>query len=221
MWKKDHVQTAIALAAIIGIVFGLWFGSQLVLNTRIFPALAVVSGSMCISYDGSCDGWLAVSQPFDRTLHRGDLIVIQGVDPKTLNTNYPNSDVIVFYSPNNPTELIVHRIIGTTIVNGTIYFQTKGDGNGNPWPQTPESSLDPWDSNSPAGVPQSMVVGKVVMRIPWVGWMPILMQKAGANGSIVLPIILILIVLLIAVQFGDLLIKRRKSSTVKHKLGTD
>ena len=129
IWKNDTVQTVIVVILIIAVVFGIWYGSQVALNTKIPPALAVVSGSMCIPYDGACDGW---THPFDRTLHVGDIIVIEGVDPHNLKTNYPNSsDIIVFHSPNNPSELIVHRIIKTTVVNGTIYFQTKGDGNGN------------------------------------------------------------------------------------------
>jgi len=212
-WKNDTFQTVIVVILIIAVLFGVWFGSEAVLGTKIPPALAVTSGSMCIPYDGACDGW---THPFDLTLHTGDVIIIQGVNPKDLKTNYPNSDIIVFHSPNNPNELIVHRIIATTVVNGTIYFQTKGDGNGNdnPWPQTPNSGLDPWDYNSPAGVPQSMVVGKVVMRIPWIGWVAIEMQKIGANNTIVIPIIVLLIVLLIIVEFVPSVLKtRRKQSS--------
>ena len=193
---------------IVALVFGFWFGSQVVLNTKIMPALAVVSGSMCIQYDGACDGW---SHPFDRTLHVGDIIVIQGVDPKELNVNYPNSDIIVFHSPQNPGELIVHRIIGTTDVNGTTYFLTKGDGNGNPWPQPPQSSLDPWDYDTVPGVSPDLIVGKVVMRVPWIGWIAIKMQQAGANNSMVIPIIVILIVLLAIVEFVVPLLKRKKA----------
>lgn len=216
IWKNDTVQTVIVVILIIAVVFGIWYGSQVALNTKIPPALAVVSGSMCIPYDGACDGW---THPFDRTLHVGDIIVIEGVDPHNLKTNYPNSsDIIVFHSPNNPSELIVHRIIKTTVVNGTIYFQTKGDGNGNPWPQTPESALDPWDYNSPAGVPESMVVGKVVLRVPWVGWVAIEMQKIGANNSTVIPIIVLLIALLIIVEFVPSMLKaRKKQSTFAEK----
>jgi hypothetical protein len=210
LWKNDTVQTAIVVILIVGVVFGVWFGSQIVLNTKIPPALAVVSGSMCIPYDGSCDGLLSFDHPFERTLHKGDIIIIQGVDPKDLNTNYPESDTIVFHNPSLPSELIVHRIIGSTVVNGTLYFRTKGDGNGNPWPQPPASGLDHWDSDSPPGVAEDLVVGKVVMRIPWIGWIAIKMQEMGASNSTVVPIIIILIVLLIIIEFVPSLLKRRK-----------
>ena len=181
----------------------------MVLNTKIPPALAVVSGSMSIPYDGGDNLALSLEHPFDRTLSIGDIIIIEGVNPKDLNTNYPNSDIIVFHKPGDPSELIVHRIIGVTDVNGTLYFQTKGDGNGNPWPQTPQYGQDQWDSNSPPGVPQNLVVGKVVMRIPWVGWIAIGIQKLGADSSAVIPIIVVIIILLVLVEFVPPLLKRK------------
>lgn len=210
LWKNEPFQTLIVIGLIALLVFGFWFGGQLILHTKIPPALAVISGSMCVPYDGGCGGWTSVNHPFVRTLHKGDIIIIQGVNPEDLKTNYPESDIIVFHSPLNPTELIVHRIIGKTVINGITYFSTKGDGNGNVWPQTPQSGLDPWDYNSPSGVPQDLIVGKVVMRIPWIGWISIKMQEAGGNSSIVTPIIFILIVLLVVIEFVVPLLKRKK-----------
>jgi hypothetical protein len=80
------------------------------------------TGSMCIPYDGNCDGW---SHPFERTLHVGDLLIVQGVNPATLNTNYPDSDIIVFHEPGNPNRLIVHRIEAVQNINGTLIFKLK------------------------------------------------------------------------------------------------
>jgi len=48
LWKNEYFQTAVVVALIVAVIFGFWFGSQLVLNTKIPPALAVISGSMCI-----------------------------------------------------------------------------------------------------------------------------------------------------------------------------
>jgi signal peptidase I len=222
LWKNEYFQTLIVVVLIALIVFGFWYGSQLVLNTKIPPALAVTSGSMCIPYDGACDGWLSVSHPFERTLHKGDIVIIQGVNPQDLNVNYPDSDIIVFHKPNDPNELIVHRIIGKTEVNGTIYFSTKGDGNGNVWPQPPQSSLDPWDYSNPPGVSQDLVVGKVIMRIPWVGYIAIFMKDVlGSNSAIIgIPIIAILIILLVVIEFVVPLL-RRKKPIVEQKTTTE
>jgi signal peptidase I len=202
LWKNDYVQTAVVIGLIALAVFGFWYGSQVVLNTP-YPALAVVSGSMCVPYDGACDGW---THPFDHTLHIGDLIIVQGVDPEDLNANYPDSDIIVFHKPSNPDELIVHRIVAVDERNGTLYFYTKGDGNGfDKWPATPQTTeYDPW--NSGRGVPENLVVGKEVMRIPWIGHIVLFMRN-----SIGLPIVVALIILIIIVEFVYPLLKGKKS----------
>jgi signal peptidase I len=199
LWKNDYFKTIVAMVLIVAIVLSLFFGLKLALNVSYGPIVVVESGSMCVPYGyGGCDGWRSINHPFAHTLHKGDVIIIQGVDPKDLKTDYPNSDIIVFYDPNDPSGTpIIHRIIRVAENNGILYFKTKGDGNGNPWPQTPTSGLDPWDYNNPAGIPQNMVVGKVVMRIPWFGWLSLIMQKSTWG----LPLIIALIVLLIIIEF--------------------
>jgi signal peptidase I len=199
LWRNEYFQTAVSIGLIVLAVFGFWYGSQAILNTP-YPALAVVSGSMCIPYDGTCDGW---THPFSQTLHIGDLIIIQGVNPAQLNANYPDSDITVFHDPTDPTEFIVHRIISKQEINGTLYFRTKGDGNGNVWPSTPEHGMDDW-SGYPNGVPQSLVVGKVVMRIPWVGHIVLFMRN-----SFGIPLVIIIILLALIVEFVIPLVRQK------------
>jgi len=219
--KNDYFQTVIVVALSVAIVFGFWLGSQVALNTKIVPALAVVSGSMCIPYDNSCDGWL---HPFDRTLHVGDVVVIQGVDPKDLNTNYPNSDIIVFHKPSNPDELIVHRIVRNMTIDGKLYFFTKGDGNSPPdtWPTVPQTNdYDFWingNASIPQGaVSQDLVEGKVVLRVPWIGQIAIFLHGTlGVNNNFVaIAVIVILIVLLVIVDFASSLFKRNRLIVVQ------
>ena len=195
MWKNDYFKTIIAIALIIAIVLVFFFGLQLGLKTS-YPLLTVESGSMSIPYDGNDNFWLSFTHPFDRTLSIGDIIVVQGVNTKDLNTNYPNSDIIVFHSPITG-ELIVHRIISSETVNGVTYYETKGDGNGNPWPQPTVlgQGTDPWDYNNPPGVPQNLIVGKVIMRIPWFGWITLFMRSNSLGLPIVIGIILLLVIL--------------------------
>jgi signal peptidase I len=162
---------------------------------------------MCIPYDGACDGWTSINHPFAPTMHKGDIIIIQGVDPKTLNADYPNSDIIVFHRPDNPSELVVHRIISEEVREGKIYFLTKGDGNNPPdtWPNPP-AYHDPWGE-----VSQDLVVGKVIMRIPWIGWITIGMQELGVSGTAtVVPLIVILIILAIIVEFVVPLLRNKR-----------
>ena len=190
VWKNDYFKTAVAIGLIVAIVLGFFFGLQLVLNTP-YPALTVESGSMCIPYDGRCDGW---SHPFDRTLHVGDILIVQGVNPKDLNANYPNSDIIVYRDTLN-NKLIVHRIAAVQEINGMLYFKTKGDANGPTlWPNVPNYYDDIPDAR---GVPQDLVVGKVVMRIPWFGHITLFMR----NNPWGLPLVIALILLLVIIEF--------------------
>jgi len=205
MWKNDYFKTVIAIVLIVAIVLGFLVGLQAALHTPD-PALTVESGSMSIPYDGADNFWASLEHPFYRTLSIGDIIIVEGVNPKYLNINYPNSDIIVFHSPADPSLLIVHRIISSKTINGTIYFETKGDGNGNFWPQTPTSGLDPWDSNNPPGVNQNMVVGKVVMRIPWFGWITLFMRDNPWG----LPVVIALILLLVIVEFVVPILREKK-----------
>jgi signal peptidase I len=208
LWRNDYFKSAVVIGVIVALVFGFFFGLQFVLNTPV-PLRVVESGSMCVPYDGLCDGW---SHPFDQTLHVGDIILIQGVNPADLNTNYPNSDIIVYENPTDPSATpIVHRIVAVENINGTLYFQTKGDGNGGDgykWPTVP--SVGEYDSHTlwttGEGVPQDLVVGKVVMRIPWFGWITLFMR----SNSWGLPVIVALIVLLVVVEFVVPIVRGKK-----------
>ena len=196
--KNDYVKTAIAIALIVAIVLGFFFGLGLALGTSV-PVRVVESGSMCTEIVG-CNGW---SHPFEQTLHVGDIIVIQSVNAEDLNADYPNSDIIVYQNPNLRGNLdatpIVHRIVAKYQANGIWYFQTKGDGNGENWPTTPTSSE--YDSHTlwstGEGVPQDLVLGKVVLRIPYFGWITLFMR----GNSWALPLVIGLIMLLVVVEF--------------------
>lgn len=172
LWKNNYFQMAVSVGLIILVVAGIFFGAKLVLSTD-YPFLTVESGSMCVPYGGLCDGW---SHPFDRTLHVGDVIVVQGVNPADLNVG----DIIVFHSPFGGSDLIVHRIIAIENVTGTLKFITKGDGNNDP---------DSW-----LPFPASLVVGKVIGRIPWIGLITLFMKE---NSWGILLIILLMIIVLI------------------------
>jgi signal peptidase I len=206
LWKNNYFKTAIAIALIVAIVLGFFLALQLALNTP-YPTLTV---EMCIPEGRFCDGW---SHPFARTLHIGDILIIQGVNPADLNANYPNSDIIVYRDPAS-NKLIVHRIVSEQNINGTIYFKTKGDANGPIfWPDQPNYYDDIPDAR---GVPQDLVVGRVVMRIPWFGWITLFMR----NNPWGLPVFIALILLLVVVEFIAPTLKRKKKRTAQNDAQT-
>jgi len=208
--KNDYVKSIVVIAIIVGVILGFFFGLQFALGTSV-PVRVVESGSMCVPYDGACNGW---SHPFAHTLHIGDIIIIQKINPADLNTNYPNSDIIVYENPTDQSSTpIVHRIVAVEKINGTLYFQTKGDGNsGTKWPN--QVSPQDYDSHTlwstGQGVPQDLVVGKVIMRIPYFGWITLFLR----NNAWGLPVIIGLIMLLVVLEFVIPII-RGKSKDVK------
>lgn len=140
--KRDYVQTAIMIVAVVLAVLIFWFGLSFVLKTGN-PVLAVASGSM------------------EPVLYAGDLIVIEGIeDVTTIHVGTKDSehpgDIIIFNEPGPSEELIVHRAVDV-IDNGdgTYGFKTWGDNNG--W-------QDGWT------VEEDNIVGRYLgIKIPWIG----------------------------------------------------
>ena len=167
---------------ILAVVFGFWYGSRLVLNTE-YPMLAVASGSMHLPRSTECDAW---SHPFAPTLHTGDLIIIQGVNASDIyaapyNESGRSGDILVFRATDRD-ELIVHRAVGKTVIDGQLYFITQGDHNLGPGPYSPTPAKD--------------VIGKVVMRVPWLGHVALYMRNSTG-----IFIVIALIIVLIAIEF--------------------
>jgi signal peptidase I len=183
LWKNEYFRTAVAIIVIVIVVFGFWFGAQIILGTP-YPVLAVASGSMYIPRGAKCDGW---SHPFAPTLQTGDLIIIERVNPEDIYANPGNGDILVFTYTDPVTgesTLIVHRAVNKTVdQNGEIEFITWGDNNYGPGPGSP--------------TPASSVIGKVIMRIPWFGWLALFMRNSSAIYIIAVVIVLLIIVELV------------------------
>jgi len=191
LWKNEYFKTAIMIILIIVIVFGFWYGFQLVQNTQ-YPALAVASGSMCTLPGPYCDGW---THPFEHTLHVGDLIIVQGVNPAEVRAEYPDGDIIVFRRPGSLDELIVHRAIENATVGDKIYFRTKGDGNDTPDSYSGEGT---WKGM----ISEDLVIGKVVLRVPWIGHIALFMRNSYGIFIIVILIIIVVIVEFVVPAFA-------------------
>lgn len=214
LWKRDYFQTAVMIVIILVAVLILWFGSQTLLGTPN-PALAVASGSMCKVQHMSCDGW---SHPFERTLHTGDLIIVQGINPKDVKTAAdPEGDIIIFHKPlgnfGSDDELIVHRAIENATHNGLVYFRTKGDGNYGPdnWGDPSTGSGDYRGENYTWNnmISEKLLVGKVVLRIPWLGHLALFMRDSSA-----IYLVMALIVILIIVEFVIPAIRSQRTGSV-------
>ncbi len=100
------------------------------------------------------------------TLDRGDLLVVKGVTFEEIVAGRKNGTIIVYRHPVDG-RLIVHRVY-EKLPDGTL--RTWGDNNPVP---------DPWV------VPIENVVGKVMYRIPYLGYPKIILSElVGATPSI-------------------------------------
>jgi len=105
------------------------------------------------------------------TLKLGDLVLVRGCSTAFVN------DIIVFERPHNSegeaSLLIVHRVVKTNSINGSVYYQTKGDNN--PYP-------DYWTDYRGSAyaydgmVSNKLLVGKVVYVIPYLGIITFFLQ---------------------------------------------
>lgn len=161
--KREYVQTAILLLIVVISFVAFWFGLKAALRTE-HPLCGVASGSMI------------------PTLQVGDIIVVQGLSPDEIYAApAPEGDIIVYYKPKgwrDPNDLIVHRAIDVSSRDGKLYFKTHGDAN-------PPGS---WEE-----VPEDYVIGKVLLRIPLVGFITFLM-RTPAGILVILPILILIIV---------------------------
>ncbi|MEE8239384.1 MAG: signal peptidase I [Nitrososphaerales archaeon] len=114
-------------------------------------------------------------------LEVGDIILVNGgqrVDSLEIG------EIIVFTLPTNPTgdRVIVHRVNGIIGLDGEVGLKTKGDNN---------PSIDGWT------VREREFIGKVILRIPAIGWLAIWLAPPLNYYAVVLIVLLIL-----AVEYG-------------------
>lgn len=161
------VRVLILVALVFIVTYGGMAVAKFVMNTES-PVMVVPSTSMV------------------PTLNVGDIVFVKGVDPSTITVG----TIIIFQSPSGSID-IIHRVIGIEKIEGTLYFQTKGDHNPGP---------DPW---SP-GVPEQNVKGVLAGKIPYVGYVTLALQ--GPLGII---LIAFLIFLMISFEYYDSRKKRK------------
>lgn len=114
---------------------------------------------------------VVISQSMVPTLGVGDFIFIQSINDFD-NVNIgdpPEGDILVFLKPNSTDEYIVHRAIGGTKTDGVWFYQTKGDNN-------------MFADGFP--VPQNHVSGKVVNRIPVLGYFSLFIKTMKGFGFV-------------------------------------
>ncbi len=175
--KRKIIVTVILLGLAFSGAFIVYFFMQVVLNTKT-PMVVVVSESM---------------RP---NLLEGDLLFLRGVNPETIRNGTiegKEGDIIVFDARglqgfnDDLVDPIVHRVIDKEYDNGW-FFLTKGDHNDHP---------------DQGWVPETRILGVVVGRIPYIGWVKIILTNSG----LLIPLLVIVSILLVVSVVWDIVKK--------------
>lgn len=167
--NTNHGNVKHRIFTIIGIVFCAIFAPLLILNL-ILVIQGVVNPD---EVPGICGfkPMMVLTESMEDYIHAGDIIIVEEVDPKTLEID----DVITFFDPKgNGTSTTTHRIIDIVEDETGLWFQTKGDNN-----NTADREL----------VEASAVVGIYLFRIPLIAHVAMFMQTVpGLIVSIFVPL---------------------------------
>src|SRR3989344_1408664 len=190
IWNDDSIWSWLAniIVAFLVIRFVLYPVLGLLLGTS-FPIVAVVSESMehGVHAGKICNTDLVdFKESFDNYWqYCGEWYEVRGIT-KSQFRNYPfrdgfnKGDVIILWRANNlqvgdilvfdvsRTQPIIHRRVELFEESGETYYQTKGDHNS-------DSIISSLNENR---IGQKRVYGKGGLRIPYLGWLKILVVDA-------------------------------------------
>ncbi|WXG47672.1 MAG: signal peptidase I [Candidatus Atabeyarchaeum deiterrae] len=196
--KKSQMKEAAKIILLFVIIGGGVFGANVALQVAMgtpIPVVVVVSTSMV------------------PTLNVGDVCVIRNVSADQYvvgNHTTRTGDIIVIdvheweIAHNLPTDPVIHRIIDRIYDNGTYWFRTQGDNNQPP---------DGWDYGKGSGwVDQDRVYGKVILTIPWIGYIFLFLRDGGV--LIVIPILALIIVLIFREEASKMREKAKSGSNL-------
>ena len=115
---------------------------------------------------------VVVSQSMDPTLGVGDFILVGKINDtdNVVAEPAPEGDILVFIKPRTSSEYIVHRAVEKYMTDTGWFFVTKGDNNA-------LHDLRP--------VNEENVLGKVVGRIPIVGFFPLFIKTTRGFALVV------------------------------------
>ncbi len=173
IWDDDSIWSWIVniILAFILVKFVIYPVLGLLLGTS-FPVVAVVSSSM--EHNGlSFDNWWAQNKNYYESagiskeefrnfkmkngFNKGDIIILLGVEPKDIKRG-----MVIVYSTTRYKYPIIHRVVSAESQNNGMLFETKGDNNSGPDPELIE---------------ENRVLGRAVVKVPYLGWIKIMFTK--------------------------------------------
>lgn len=148
------------------ITIGFVMLSPILPTNKYFQTFIVPSGSM------------------EPTIHIGSIALVQTIKPQNLQ----KSDIIAFIDPQDPKQIILHRIESIDTSKGIMAIQTKGDNN---------NSEDAWKVGS------GLIKGKMVVAFPYLGYVGQAIKTPLGFGLIIgIPLILLILLQIKKIKEG-------------------
>ena len=174
---KRHWVRGIVLAALIGLV---GIGAAAVVSGH-YQLRPVLSGSM---------------RP---GLPVGGLVITKRVPLDDINVR----DVIVFTDPDDPSKLVVHRLISLQRTGATVTAKTQGDANNAP---------DPWTLTL-----HGTTAYRAIYTVPLLGYPAVWLQNLGGRGLLLLAAGLAVIISMVQMWRNE----RRKRAHADRNVASD
>lgn len=128
--------------------------------------------------------FVIISGSMEPTLNIGDIIIVEECD------TYEEGDIVSFRQNQS---VVTHRITSVEVVNGKNYYKTQGDNN---------------NAEDSGTITDSLIEGKVIKTIPYIGKVLVLLQGKGA-------IVFIIILLYIYIAHSGARDKKRRQRRIK------
>ena len=169
LWKDESIASYAVFVVLAFVILRFVFFPVVLFTTGYSDIAAVVSSSMEHNQltEHTFYSWLdfhgynrteVAEWPYLDGLNVGDVIAVKHVPPDEITVG----DVILFYTPRGQ---VIHRVISIEHRGGVYYYTTKGDAN----PASNESIEK--------DIPYQNVKGKLVARIPYLGWPKVIFSR--------------------------------------------
>lgn len=168
LWKEESLASYIAFTIVVFLLLRFVAFPIFLFVTGYSDVAAVVSSSMehnaltnytfyrWLEFNGfnisEVRNW-----PYLDGLKVGDVVVVKKVPPEEIHVG----DIILFYTEKGQ---IIHRVVYVRRSGNNYYYTTKGDAN-------------PIIMSVEKDIPYEEVKGKLVKKIPYIGWPKVIFSK--------------------------------------------
>lgn len=172
--------------------------------SMLLIALAIGVAAITLPVFGN-NALIVRSGSMQPTIKVGDLVAVQSqqgfVAPQDLAIpNYRIGDIIAFKNQQNSKIITTHRIVGTEIKDGKVFYQTKGDAN---------------NAADQALIPQENVIGNAQYSVTSIGRIfAFARSKIGLGLMVIFPALTVIIIELVNIISE---IKKRKKLAFNFK----